>query len=256
MSKLQFKFYNQAQGELFPSFLGEKIPETHHVRLLSGIVDALDITDLLETYRSFGCPAYHPRMLLKVVFYAYMNNIFSCRKIEKALLRDIHFIWLAGCNKPDYITVNRFRNRVKGEINNVFTQLVLILAEKGFVSLDVKYIDGTKIESKTNKYTFVWRMTVDRNRAKLMEKIKVLLSQVDKAIAQDNADEGSAVEFTPEMLDNICDYCSFQSIVLAIILVEWAEVNCQRFQLLLRKVHIFKEFQKFFLARLAHREAV
>ena len=43
MSKLQFKFYNQAQGELFPSFLGEKIPETHHVRLLSGIVDALDI---------------------------------------------------------------------------------------------------------------------------------------------------------------------------------------------------------------------
>ena len=64
------------------------------------------------------------------------------------------------------------------------------------------------------------------------------------------------VVFTPEMLDNICDYCSFHSIVLAIILVEWAEVNCQRFQLLLRKVHIFKEFQKFFLARLAHREAV
>ena len=85
MAKLQFKFYNQSQGELFPSYLGEKIPKTHHVRLLSGIIDALDITELMSTYKSFGCPAYHPRMLLKVVFYAYMNNIYSCRKIEDAL---------------------------------------------------------------------------------------------------------------------------------------------------------------------------
>ena len=100
MSKLQFKFYNQAQGELFPSFLGEKIPETHHVRLLSGIVDALDITDLLETYRSFGCPAYHPRMLLKVVFYAYMNNIYSCRKIEDALKYHVHYMWLSPRSVP------------------------------------------------------------------------------------------------------------------------------------------------------------
>ena len=226
------------------------------MRIIDAVVDSLNLKNFRKLYRERGRSPYNPKMLLKVVIYAYMNNIFSCRKIEKALLRDIHFIWLAGCNKPDYITVNRFRNRVKGEINNVFTQLVLILAEKGFVSLDVKYIDGTKIESKTNKYTFVWRMTVDRNRAKLMEKIKVLLSQGDKAIAQDNADEGSAVEFTPEMLDNICDYCSFQSIVLAIILVEWAEVNCQRFQLLLRKMNIFKELQKKFLERLAQHKKI
>ena len=53
MAKLQFKFYNQSQRELFPSFLGEKIPEKHHVRLLSGIIDALDITELLSTYKSF-----------------------------------------------------------------------------------------------------------------------------------------------------------------------------------------------------------
>ena len=71
-----------------------------------------------------------------------MNNIYSCRKIEKHLLRDIHYIWLAGNEHPDFITINRFRNRVKEEINNVFTQLVLVLADKGFISLDVEYIDG------------------------------------------------------------------------------------------------------------------
>ena len=100
-------------------------------------------------------------MMPKVIIYAYMNNIYSCRKIEKLLLRDIHYTWLAGHEHPDFITINRFRNRVKEEINNVFTQLVLVLADKGFISLDVEYIDGTKIESKANKYTFVWHKSIE-----------------------------------------------------------------------------------------------
>ena len=144
-------------------------------------------------------------MLLKVVIYAYMNNIYSCRKIEKSLKRDIHFIWLAGYEQPDFITINRFRNRVKNEINNVFTQLVLLLSAKGFVTLDVEYIDGTKIESKANRYTFVWRKTAEKNRARLMEKIRVLLSQVDDAIAQDKAADDEAVSFTPGILTEIAD---------------------------------------------------
>lgn len=101
-------------------------------------------------------------MLLKVVIYAYMNSIYSCRKIETSLKCDVHFIRLAGYEQPDFITINRFRNRVKNEINNVFTQLVLLLSAKGLVTPDVEYIDGTKIESKADKYTFVWRKTVKR----------------------------------------------------------------------------------------------
>ena len=83
-----------------------------------------------------------------------MNNIYSCRKIETALKRDIHFIWLAGYEQPDFNTINRFRNRVKDEINLVFTRLVIVLAEKGFITLDVEYIDGTKIESKSQQVHF------------------------------------------------------------------------------------------------------
>ena len=94
---------------------------------------------------------------------------------------------------------------MKDEISNVFTQLVLLLSAKGLVSLDVEYIDGTKIESKANKYTFVWRKTVEKNRAKLMEKIKVLLAQVDDAIAQDKAADKETVSFTPETLTEIAD---------------------------------------------------
>ena len=202
-AKLHFKSYSPNQMVLFPQRIDEDIAEDDPVRVVDAVVESLNLEDFRKLYKERGRSPYNPKMLLKVVIYAYMNNIYSCRKIEKRLLRDIHFIWLAGYNKPDFITINRFRNRVKQEINNIFTQLVLILAEKGFVSLDVEYIDGTKIESKSNKYTFVWRKTVERNRAKLMEKIAVLLSQIDDAIAQDNASENEKVEFSPGQLTDI-----------------------------------------------------
>ena len=168
------------------------------------MVDNLDLSSFHKLSKELGRSPYHPRMMLKAVLYAYMNNIYSCRKIEKSLLRDIHFIWLAGYEKPDYRTINRFRNRVKDEINGIFTQIVLILASKGFISLDVEYIDGTKIESKANRYTFVWRKNVERNRARLLEKIRILLQQIDDVVAQDNACiENTATEFTPSMLTDM-----------------------------------------------------
>ena len=203
MAKLHFRSYTTNQMVLFPQRIDENIAENDPVRIVSSIVDHLDMSSVNKLYNGMGRCPYHPRMMLKVIIYAYMNNIYSCRRIEQLLLRDIHFIWLAGYEKPDFITINRFRNRLKDEINNIFTQLVLILATKGYVSLDVEYVDGTKIESKSNKYTFVWRKTVERNRARLIDKVKALLAQVDDCIAQDNTKTDETVEFTPSQLAEI-----------------------------------------------------
>ena len=181
----------------------DDIAENDPVRVVDAIVEGLDLKDFKKLYRERGRCAYHPKMMLKIILYAYMNNIYSCRKIEKAVQRDIHYIWLASQERPDYVTINRFRNRVKNEINNIFTQIVLLLADRGFITLDVEYIDGTKIESKANKYTFVWRKSIEKNRAKLQEKIRALLRQVDEAIAQDKAAGTEPVEFTPEALTSL-----------------------------------------------------
>ena len=183
-AKLHFRPHINNQLVLFPQRIDEDIAPNDPVRLVNSVVDSLDLERFKKLYRERGRSPYHPRMMLKVIIYAYMNNIYSCRRIEQALRRDIHFIWLAGYEKPDFITINRFRLRVKDEIDNVFTQLVLILAERGFISLEVEYIDGTKMESKANKYTFVWKKTVVKNHAKLQQKIRALLSQIDDAIAQ------------------------------------------------------------------------
>ena len=203
MAKIHFRPYTNKQIILFPQRIDENIAENDPVRLVDSLIDNLDLTSFRKLYKEAGRSPFHPRMMLKAIIYGYMNNVYSCRKIEERLLRDVHFIWLAGYERPDFITINRFRNRVKKEINAVFTQIVLLLAERGFVSLDVEYIDGTKIESKANRYTFVWRKTVEKNRARLLEKIKVLLAQIDDVIAQDNASEQEKVEFTPEMLTSM-----------------------------------------------------
>ncbi len=204
-AKLHFREHINNQLVLFPERIDKDIAADDPVRLVNAVVDSLDLGRIYSLYYDRGASPYHPRMMLKVIIYGYMNNIYSCRKIERALKRDVHFIWLAGYDQPDHKTINNFRNRVKDEINNVFTQLVLILAERGFVSLDVEYIDGTKIESKANKYTFVWKKTVVKNRAKLQQKIRALLGQIDDAIAQENAARNESVEFTPAQLTEICE---------------------------------------------------
>ncbi len=206
MAKLRFKSYIPNQIELFPQRLDVKIAENDPVRIINGVIDRLDLSCFKKLYKSKGRFPFHPRMMLKVIIYAYMNNVYSCRKIEKLLLRDIHFMWLAASQTPDFITINRFRNRVKDEVNTIFTQIVLMLVEKGFVTLDVEYVDGTKIESKANKYTFVWKRTVLVNRNKLIEKIRTLLSQVDECIAQDKSNDGNDggdLEITAEMLTSL-----------------------------------------------------
>lgn len=202
-TKLHTKDYSNNDRLFFLLDPNKDIAENDPVRVVDAIVESLDLKEFKKLYSERGRCAYHPKMMLKIILYAYMNNIYSCRKIERAVQRDIHYIWLAAQERPDFVTINRFRNRVKKEINNIFTQMVLLLAERGLITLDVEYIDGTKIESKANKYTFVWRKTVEKNRAKLQEKIRVLLQQIDEVIAQDKAAETEIVEFTPETLTSL-----------------------------------------------------
>ena len=205
MSKLHYISYIQNQTVLFPQRIDEDIAENDPVRILNHIVEHLDLTHVKNLYREKGRSPYHPKMMLKVILYAYMNNIYSCRKIERLLRRDIHFIWLAGSSKPDFITINRFRNRLKDEINHIFTQVVLMLCEYGLISLDVEYIDGSKIESKANKYTFVWRKTTEKNREKLLKKISALLEQIDENIAGESLLPENEADITPEMLSALSE---------------------------------------------------
>jgi transposase len=187
MARKLFKPNNQGQITLFPSSIDEKIPHDSPVRIINQIVDNLDITKVVDTYKGGGASAYHPRMMLKVVLYSYLNNTYSCRKIEQALQDRVSFMWLSGNQTPDHNTINRFRSsHLKDTIHDIFTQVVFMLVDMGYLSLEVIYVDGTKLESRANRYTFVWRKTVEKNKAKLEAKIRKVLELVEEGIAQDN----------------------------------------------------------------------
>ena len=118
MTKVHFRSYIHKKMILFPQRIDRDIAEDDPVRLLDALVDNLMLDNVYKLYKPSGRKPYHPQMMLKVVLYAYMNNLYSCRRIESLLKRDIHFIYLAGYEQPDFITINRFRNRVKKDINN------------------------------------------------------------------------------------------------------------------------------------------
>lgn len=183
MAKLAFKSDNQGQFPLFPPSLDEFIPSTPVVRVVSSIIDRFDLSGILESYRGDSNSCFHPWMMLKILVYAYLNNVYSSRKIERQLTENIPFLWLSGWSRPDFRTINYFRGkRLKDHFDALFTQVVELLHSEGFVSLEVQYIDGTKIESASNTYRFVWRVSVEKYDARLKDKMHRILRQAEEAL--------------------------------------------------------------------------
>ena len=182
-----FKEYNQDQMWLLPPSIDELVPQNHVVRTVNQAIDAMNIDFMLSRYRGGGCSSYHPKMMLKVLIYAYTQKIYTSRMIAKALRENVHFMWIAGRNRPDFRTINRFRAQMMHEmIEKVFAAVVELLLEKGFVSFEHYFLDGTKIEAASNKYSFVWKKSVEKNKAKLEEKIKETLTHIDEANNEEN----------------------------------------------------------------------
>src|ERR1035437_4460899 len=97
-----FKAYLQHQAMLLPPSLDELIAQGHPVRVVNQVLDKIDIDPLLKKYKGGGSSSFHPRMLLKVLVYSYINNTYSSRKIEAALKENIHYMWLSGMSTPDH----------------------------------------------------------------------------------------------------------------------------------------------------------
>jgi transposase len=201
MAKALFKPLPLHSPELFPVNIFERIPENHPVHLISDVVDRLDISNIMAEYKGGGTTAFAPKMMLKVLFYSYLSNVYSCRKIAKALHENIYFMWISGNSTPDFRTINNFRGqKLKHHIHDLFAEVVKMLQELQVLSLDIQYIDGTKIESAANKYTFVWRGSVEKNKAKLEEKIKKVLCDIDQQIQQDNQEANQ--QEVPQKIDS------------------------------------------------------
>ena len=151
------------------------IPEDDSVRLLSHELEELDYTLLYQAYSAKGRnPAVDPRIMFKILVYAYSQNIYSSRGIELSCKRDINFKWLlAGYKAPDHSTIARFRVGFLGyACENLFYQMVSRLFNAGELSKETVFIDGTKLEACANKYTYVWKRAVSKWEENMFQKIQ------------------------------------------------------------------------------------
>jgi len=179
--KVTFKSYDQHQLIFLPASLDELVPANHLVRVVNQVVDQIDIRVLEKSYEGGGASSYHPKMMLKVLIYAYSTKIYSSRKIDQALQQNVHFMWLAAMQRPDFRTINNFRNgRLKTLIEDAFQQVLLFLIEHQYVKLENYFTDGTKMAADANKYSYVWAKNTERYKQNVKEKIKELLKQIDE----------------------------------------------------------------------------
>lgn len=181
------------QMVLLPVNLDEEIEPEHLVRVVHRAVEQMDLRPLYAQYVGGGTSSYHPKMLLKVLLYAYSQQIFSSRQIAKALRENIYFMWLSGNNHPDFHTINRFRGVVlKETISEIFAALLLILEAGGYIQLENYFLDGTKLEANASKYSFVWAKNTQRYKEGVQEKVGVLLEQIERLNTAEDAAYGEA----------------------------------------------------------------
>ena len=165
-----------------PLDIEKNIPSDDPVRLLSAFVEGMELLDLYNTYGKIKKDQVSPRQLLKIVIYAGMNRIYSSRDIEKSCRRDINFMYLLeGKPPPDHATIARFISLHLSQCSsNILAEVSNILYELGEISGRHIFIDGTKIESAANRYTFVWKKAVTKNQTKLFAKITELIAECEE----------------------------------------------------------------------------
>jgi len=182
-----FKPYTQAQASLIPPSWEELIPAEHVVRVVNRAIDKIDLEPLLRKYKGGGTSSYHPGMMLKVLVYAYTQRIYSSRQIAKGLRENVNFMWLSGGNRPDFRTINGFRGeRMKGVIEEVFTSVLELLVEEGYVKLENYFVDGSKVEANSNRHKVVWAKSRAKYQARLREKVKALLEEIEAVNEAEN----------------------------------------------------------------------
>jgi len=143
---------NRDQQYLFPPSIQDWLPEEHLARFVVDIVSQLNLQPLAETYAGKGFKAYHPEILLSLLFYGYATGVFSSRKIEKATYDSVAFRFISANTHPDHDTIATFRKRFLAQLKPLFVQILMLAREMGLLKIGKVSLDGTKIKANASKH--------------------------------------------------------------------------------------------------------
>jgi len=183
----KFKPYLKDQLMLFPNSINDYVSQDHLARLINRVVEGLDTREIENKYSDLGQNTYHPKILIKLVFYGYAIGERSGRVISRRTETDTAYIYLAQMYKPDFRTINDFRKNNLKELSSYFVDIVRLCKNMGMIKIGQINIDGTKIKANAaNRFTKnkdnyeKWLNKIDR-------KIKNILEEADQVDTKEDA---------------------------------------------------------------------
>jgi transposase len=191
-TQARFRDYLPDQLLLLPPALQDWLPEDHLANFISDVVDTLDLSEIVDSYDNSagGQAPFHPRMMVKLLFYAYCVGIPSSRKIEQNTYDAIPFRILSTDRHPDHDTIAEFRKRHLAALSRIFLQVLRLCEKAGLVKLGHVALDGTKIKANASKHKAMSYERMEKRAKELQEEVERLLAEAEATDAAENARYG------------------------------------------------------------------
>ncbi|MGB9834820.1 MAG: transposase [bacterium] len=201
---MPFKDYDQEQQFLLPPFLHDFLPEGHLAKVINEVVNELDLSELYSRYSDLGCSAYHPQMMIKVLFYAYAPGERSSRVIAHKLKSDLAYMYLSALQCPDFRTICRFRQENVALLKDFFLQIVRLCREMGMLPLGTIALDSTKLKANASSRRTKRASNLEEEIAAIEKEMESLLEECQEQDKREDELLGKAespYEVNPELRD-------------------------------------------------------
>ena len=185
-----FRPNRQDEMMLLPPSLRDFLPETHPAHMVNDLVERLDLSVMEARYGRIGQPAYHPRLMLRVILYGFTVGIFSSRKLQRACEENLAFKYLAGMETPAFKTFIEFRRRHREDMKAVFVATVKLARELGLAKLGAVALDGCKLEANTSKHKAMSYGRMGEEEERLKKEMEALLRKADETDEREDDEDG------------------------------------------------------------------
>jgi len=188
----RFRDYQPDQLLLLPPDLRDWLPEDHLANFIGEVVDALDLSEITGSYDNSagGQAPYHPKMMVKLLFYAYCMGVPSSRKIERNTYDVIPFRILSTDQHPDHDTIAEFRKRHLAALSRIFLQVLQLCEKAGLANLGHVALDGTKIKANASKHKAMSYERMEKKARELQEEVERLLAEAEATDKAEDAQYG------------------------------------------------------------------
>jgi transposase len=188
---MAFRTSQRSQLMFLPTSIEQYVAEDDPVRAYDAFVDSLDwrALGIVADEHQAGCPAYHPKTMLKILVYGYSYGIRSSRKLEQALHHNLAFIWLAGGLQPDFKTIARFRRNNRAALMQVIKHCARLCLKLDLIAGNSLFVDGSKFRANAGIGHMCTAEQCDQQLQQIDQRIDALLADCERLDTQEAQDD-------------------------------------------------------------------